>query len=53
MAKIVKIEDKTLENVYELGTGTENFYCNGVLKHNCRCVTIVDKNGVKLFSRQG
>lgn len=53
MAKIIKIEDKKLENVYELGTETENFYCNGILKHNCRCIAIHNKNEVKLFSRQG
>lgn len=56
ICKIEKLASKGyIKSVFDLGIETnENFFCNGVLKHNCRCVLInASINGSKFFSRQG
>lgn len=41
------------EPTYELSIeGNHNFFCNGILKHNCRLAAIVDDK-IELFTRQG
>jgi DNA ligase-1 len=49
---IKKIEPKCK---YELEVADNaNFFANGILKHNCRCIAIVDDNGnTSFYSRTG
>jgi len=50
VTKVVKIEVVEDQDRYDLEVdGNENFFANGILVHNCRC--IATKNG--LFSRTG
>ena len=43
-----------IKYVYDLGVdGNENFFCDGVLKHNCRTVVMYEKDSIEFFSRQG
>ena len=49
---ITKIDSR---DKYELEVADNaNFFANGILKHNCRCIAIVDNNGNTIFySRTG
>lgn len=55
LLKLVKIEDIPDRDAYELTIAhNHNFYCNGILKHNCRLVTGVSADGKVTFkSREG
>lgn len=55
-SEIVNIEKITHHTSYELEIDeTHCFFVNGMLKHNCRCISIVDTESqtVQFFSRQG
>jgi len=51
--EIVSIEEIPTEDSYELEiSNTHNFFVNGFLKHNCRCICIItDENDIKFYSR--
>jgi len=53
--KIKNIKRINSRTKYELQVkDNENYFANGILKHNCRCIIIIDKNGQSTFwSRQG
>jgi len=54
-ATINRITKIPPQDTYELTVeGTHCFFCNGILKHNCRCVAIVDvdEGTVEFRSRQ-
>lgn len=52
--KIVKIEKIDNQTSYELSVkDNHNFFCNGILKHNCRCIAIKKNGNTRLISRQG
>lgn len=43
-----------ITKVYDLGIkDNENFFCNGILKHNCRCAIIFENGYPHFFSRSG
>lgn len=45
---------QTKEARYDLSVeNTNNFFANGVLVHNCRCLTIIQEDEIKFFSRSG
>lgn len=50
---ISKISRISPQESYELTVGkTHCFFCNGILKHNCRCVAIIRGGEVEFRSRQ-
>ena len=53
--KIKSITKINPRNKYELEIADNaNFFANGILKHNCRCIAIVDNNGdTTFYSRTG
>jgi len=53
--KIKSIKKIDSRDKYELEVADNaNFFANGILKHNCRCIGIVDSNGdTTFYSRTG
>lgn len=55
LVKIKSIKKIEPEVRYDLEVeGNHNYFANGILVHNCRCITIIDHKGIiRFFSRQG
>ena len=55
MVTIKSIKRISNQDRYDLEIeDNHNYFANGILVHNCRCVTIIDRSGaIKFFSRQG
>lgn len=54
MAKIKSIKKIEPRTKFDLEVeGNHNFFANGVLVHNCRCIAIYQDGEVRLFSRTG
>lgn len=55
LVKIKSIKKIEPEVRYDLEVeGNHNYFANGILVHNCRCITMIDHQGiVRFFSRQG
>ncbi|MEG1565386.1 MAG: hypothetical protein RR342_01425 [Bacilli bacterium] len=53
--RIKRMKQIQKEHTYELTVeGNHNFFCNGILKHNCRMCALVEEDGnVILYTRQG
>lgn len=56
-SKIKTIKKISTRDSYELSIAeTHCFYCNGILKHNCRCISLVSKHDgktdIRFISRQ-
>ncbi len=53
--KIKSIKQIDSRDKYELEVADNaNFFANGILKHNCRCIAVVDNNGdATFYSRTG
>ena len=53
--KIKSIKRIEQETRYDLSVEKHNnFFANGILVHNCRCITIIEEDGsIKFFSREG
>ena len=54
LQKIKHIKKISNRKRYELEIkNNNNFFVNGILKHNCRCITVIKNGDVTFFTRKG